>query len=420
MFGDKHIVIIGGGVAGCATALAIKNIYSDIRITIIEKKPSPKEENTKNRIGETLTPHIVVLLEKLGLWQGFLQCKFSPSFGTNAAWGNTSPHVNESINSPYGNGWHIDRTQFDNWLIACAQQQGINFLYHHELLSHQLLEDELTDQSVTNKISIKKHYKNKSSTIPTKKWKLILRNISHIKENTIHKNDIKIKIKKDIQIEANFIIDASGRQALFARSQGAKRINDDHLIGVYQFYNIAPHHSNQFESGTLVESDANGWWYSAKLPNNTLVIARMTDADINKRYQYHKKIHWNTHIQYVQHTYARLKKTTEFMHNSVTSETHIIAAHSQQLDLCAGEGWLATGDAASTYDPLSSLGIFKAFRNAIFASYALVDYMHGRDTEFVKYQGIIRKDYQHYLKKRTEYYAEEERYTSVFWQRRCG
>lgn len=108
------------------------------------------------------------------------------------------------------------------------------------------------------------------------------------------------------------------------------------------------------------------------------------------------------------------------MHNSVTSETHIIAAHSQQLDLCAGEGWLATGDAASTYDPLSSLGIFKAFRNAIFASYALVDYMHGRDTEFVKYQGIIRKDYQHYLKKRTEYYAEEERYTSVFWQRRCG
>src|SRR5947209_19913475 len=53
------------------------------------------------------------------------------------------------------------------------------------------------------------------------------------------------------------------------------------------------------------------------------------------------------------------------------------AAASQRLETCKGDGWLAVGDAASTFDPLSSQGIIKGLRSGICAARSICRYLRG-------------------------------------------
>jgi len=93
-----------------------------------------------------------------------------------------------------------------------------------------------------------------------------------------------------------------------------------------------------------------------------------------------------------------------------------------------GPAWLAVADAASCFDPLSSLGLFKALRQALITSYACKDYLaqdvtSGEETHpaLLKYQYLINAEFQHYLSQRNKYYQLEKRFPqSSFWQRRSG
>ena len=96
------------------------------------------------------------------------------------------------------------------------------------------------------------------------------------------------------------------------------------------------------------------------------------------------------------------------------------SAASRRLDPVATETWLAVGDAASRFDPLSSQGIFKALRSGIFASYAIGDWLTRSDnTGLRRYHRYITKEFESYRFTRTQYYSHEQRWpTSPFWLRR--
>ena len=66
--------------------------------------------------------------------------------------------------------------------------------------------------------------------------------------------------------------------------------------------------------------------------------------------------------------------------------------------------WLAVGDAASRFDPLSSLGIAKALRSGIFASYASGDWLTRADAAGLRrYRLYIRKEFNRYLETHAQY-----------------
>jgi flavin-dependent dehydrogenase len=84
-----------------------------------------------------------------------------------------------------------------------------------------------------------------------------------------------------------------------------------------------------------------------------------------------------------------------------------------------GERWIAVGDAATTYDPLSSQGIFKALQSGILASYAICDFFKGTPGGLEKYEALIKQEFDDYLATRADYYGQERRWqASPFWQRR--
>src|SRR5262245_9204529 len=121
--------IIGGGPAGTAAALALRQLMPTGTIAIFYR-----DSGSIWRGGEVLAPGARAILEPLGCWPAFLECGFLESFGTRAAWGSAECHENEFLFSLRGNGWRLERKQFDAMLLRCALERGVTVHHNGALL----------------------------------------------------------------------------------------------------------------------------------------------------------------------------------------------------------------------------------------------------------------------------------------------
>lgn len=356
------VVIAGGGVAGSAAAIALAQRSPDLSVLLLEREPGKARQ--RYRIGETLPPHVLVLFQQLGLLESFQAQGNMAAHGTRAIWGNETPNEYPFLFSHYGHGWHLDRAAFDDWLINQAQERGVT------VVGGSMLEGQ------------PRYYDND--------WTM-----------TIAGHSIKAKA----------MIDASGRSAALGRSQGGQLIDLDRLIGIYRFYQLTE--DVGLDSYTLVESCVLGWWYSTYLPNRQLVVTLMTDSDIAREQGMLTEPGWLPALKMTQQSYPRLINAEPL--TSIKAKP----AHSQYLKPVCGTAWYAVGDAAATFDPLSSLGIFKALRHGLLVAYAIDDFIQGKSGSEKKYQQLMETEYRHYLKARHDYYQAERRFDiAPFWQRR--
>ena len=97
----------------------------------------------------------------------------------------------------------------------------------------------------------------------------------------------------------------------------------------------------------------------------------------------------------------------------------VTVALSFRLDKTSGPGWVAVGDAASSYDPISSQGIYKAMTDGIEAGKAIARILSNESSTYEAYEASISARYEDYLKNRNFFYANENRWPeSHFWSRR--
>jgi flavin-dependent dehydrogenase len=354
--------VFGGGPAGTATALALARLGCSA--TVIERT----YYNTV-RIGETLPPKICLLLASLGVWEEFLAQNHCRSFAINSAWGQAELYANDFIFNPYGSGWHVDRALFDTMLAHATENAGVQVLRGAQLISLQ---------------------ERDSSG-----W------------------CVEIGAEgKQFEWNAQFLVDATGRASTIARKQGRIRISCDHLIGVVAFF--APDlRETASNNATLVESVELGWWYSSLLPNGQVVVAFMTDADIYARASKNSRYFWNDELQKTKHTKERLHA------EAPTCVPQVVSANSSYLDKTVGQNWLAVGDAAMAFDPLSSQGIYKALDTGLQAAEAVHECISGDVEALLRYATQLDDNFDRYLAVRGRYYMRETRWPdSLFWQRR--
>lgn len=208
-------------------------------------------------------------------------------------------------------------------------------------------------------------------------------------------------------LDVEFVVDATGRTGAFARKQGAKRSVEDHLVAVHRFTE-----GRMRDTRTVVEAVEHGWWYSASLPEGGAVVAFMTDSDLARDGGLRAEKTWEVALARTTHTRARDL-------GSFVTPPLLAAAAAGRLDRVCGPGWLAVGDAAASYDPLSSLGIFKALRTGLLGGYAAFDALAGKDDWALKYAHVLEVDHAAYRAKHAEYHAMEDRWPrSPFWARR--
>ncbi len=164
---------------------------------------------------------------------------------------------------------------------------------------------------------------------------------------------------------------------------------------------------------TMIESIEDGWWYAASLPDAGTVAVLMTDADLYAEGSRASAHYWQDQLDTT--TY-----TKSFVESSIpVTGFRIVAANSSRLDCNANKNWLAVGDAAAAFDPLSSQGVFNALESGLRAAQAIHDNFTGQSESLEKCDRAVREDFRRYIRSRERYYSKEKRWPrSVFWHRR--
>ena len=145
-----------------------------------------------------------------------------------------------------------------------------------------------------------------------------------------------------------------------------------------------------------------------------MVLAYMTDADLYANGQRQNDEYWLQEFHQTTHTCSRLK---DF--EVSTSSLRVVSANSSHLAQASNGKWLAVGDAANAFDPLSGQGIYKALQSGILAAKAINEHLDGNALALAEYDQAMKQDYARYLQLRSEFYACESRWPdSIFWQRR--
>jgi flavin-dependent dehydrogenase len=159
--------------------------------------------------------------------------------------------------------------------------------------------------------------------------------------------------------------------------------------------------------GALVEAISDGWWYSASLPGGSAVAMLMTDADL------HASRSWEQRLEEARATNSRLATWTP------TGEIAKRAAHSQLATTIARDGCVAAGDAAATFDPISSLGIGFALRSGCEAARIAAATAFGETPDEGGYEASTRAIFRQYRQRQQLIYQQELRWIeSEFWRRR--
>lgn len=351
------VAIIGGGPAGAATAISLRQHAPALSVLLIEAS-----RYDTHRIGETLPPPTRSLLEHLHLWKDFGNLGAREVFATNAIWGAAKPVSNEFFLAPANTGWHVERVAFDAMLANAAQRRGAEL--------------------------------RRGSAVRSLDWS---------------GRDWKLRLADGSMVGARFVVDATGGTAVFARRLGARITTVDRLIGITKFFQ-----SSSQEPGVLVEAFAHGWWYTAGLPNGKRITGCITDADLARQMRLGDSEEWPRRLAETSHVRA-------FTAGSKPCSPLIIRSTATQLlKPLVTERWLAVGDAAARFDPLSSQGVLKALRSGIFASYAIGDWLsRADDAGLRRYDRFVNEEFKSYSAARAKYYREEQRWPdSEFWARR--
>jgi flavin-dependent dehydrogenase len=153
----------------------------------------------------------------------------------------------------------------------------------------------------------------------------------------------------DGDLKAPVVIDASGRHAGYARRHGGRRMAGDRLTAVLASYARA---DGDLDATTTVEATESGWWYTCPIPCRRRVVAHLTDGDL-----------LDAALRTSSGFDRRARRTAHIgtlLGRGAPSPPLVVAADTARLDPPCGGGWLAAGDAAASFDPLSSQGILTA------------------------------------------------------------
>ncbi|MEU5599617.1 FAD-dependent monooxygenase [Streptomyces sp. NPDC020298] len=369
------VVVAGGGPAGCAAALVLARAGRTVLLADAGTGP-PK-------VGETLVPAGRVLLGDLGVADRVLDSGHLPCYGSLSAWGSADLHAVDFINDPHGHGWHLDRRLFDRRLRDASRAAGA------EVAEGSAVRD--------------------TARTPDGGWTLLLRGGT---------GPAGTRSGGERTVRCRWVIDATGRAAAIAVRCGARRRVGDRLTALYMPLEADPLDTDR---RSLVESDEDGWWYTAPQPSGGRLVAYFTDADLPAAS--HTARHFRRRMTATRHV-------SRWIHRDGPPPTspaapRRAAAHTAHLDTVYGDGWTAAGDAAVAFDPLSSQGVLTALYTGLGAGLAVDTRLgrapYGADSALAAYADKVEAARSAYLRGHRVIHAQEARWSDrSFWARRLA
>ena len=359
------VVIAGAGPAG---AIAACHLARQGRKVLLVDQIDPAH----HKVGESLPGAGLRFLRSVEISLENLPIAHQPLFhqpipGNISVWNAATPIYQDFLRDPDGPGLRLDRGCFEATLRSAAIAAGAVFRE------------------------------------------------AQIGETVRKQNVWQVVIEGQQQVErARWLIDATGRRAVIARRLGAKKIHDPRLTAIYALGRAAT--KSPTTTRTLIEATESGWWYAATLPSGEITAGFHTDPERAS-------------------TFSRDRSTWEVAFH----ETRLISQHypkihfdrplpaldagGSALDRVTGDGWVACGDAAQAFDPISSQGIFSSMVGGARAGAFVQTMLDHSDasasesaTASAAYVSRLNQIRAAYLAHRREAYRSETRWPlSSFW-----
>lgn len=358
------MAIVGAGPAGAAAAHVLAPGHD---VVLLEREAADGA-----RIGESLVPACRPILADLGLFEKVVADGHAPYNGNISIWGAAQPARRDFLFDPDGAGLHLDRARFDGRLRCEAVANGAELMRPAALAG--------VDYAP-------------GSEHP---WRLAVAVAAGRR-----------------RVACRVLIDATGRSSHVARAQGAVRCSLDTLVSVYA---LSPERlgGGSPDTFTTLEAVRDGWWYGAQLPGGRTVLAFHTDGDDPALGQ-----------MQTSGGFAGAAGRTVLIGEILAwagglfGPARVKAANSSRLDRAAGTDWLAVGDAACAFDPLSSQGLFNALFTGLTGAQAIAARLAGDAAAFGRYDARIASVFAAYRTNLKAYYGLERRWpASRFWRRR--
>lgn len=361
------VAVVGGGPAGCAAVAAASG--QGATVVLLDPLADPALDQAP-RVGEGAAPGTPRLIAEIFGTEGgtaFAADRHLLCPGTVSAWGSAQPTVTDHLLNPLGGAWNLDRRTFDDDLRRAVVRLGV------ELRPAKLAR-------------VDREPGGWALATPT---------------------------GRPQRLWADMVIDASGRGARVARQLGARQLHHDHLVALWSQWLVDE--ADQ-RASTYVESAEAGWWYSTLLPHGRRVVAYLTDPDLLPTSGLARRdlILSARDLPLIGELLGAHREPT------LAGEPRVTVARSSRLDRVVGPGWLATGDAAFTVDPLSGRGIVSALLTGRAAGEAAAGLIDGNgDPGAPAYTRLMDELHRDGFTRQTEAYEDEGRWPQApFWRRR--
>jgi flavin-dependent dehydrogenase len=317
---DCDVFVIGGGPAGATTAALLAQ--AGLRVVLADKDKHPRFH-----IGESLLPHNLPLLDRLGV-----RDKVETSGMRKHGIEFVSPYHGKSVRYDFGRAldrrfpysFQVRRSSFDEVLLRNAAAKGA-----------ELFEEcRVTDVA----------FSDGGEPIVT----------------------ASLAGGAARQWRARFVVDASGRDTLLAAQLGVKARNPrNNSAAIFGHFINARRLEGRDEGHITIVWFDQGWFWFIPLSDGTTSVGAVCPAEVFKSRGADMESFFRTLIASSPEIADRLKDAT--LQGGVTATGN----YSYLSKRVSGERFLLAGDAAAFIDPVFSTGVYLAMLSGFWAAEAV-------------------------------------------------
>ena len=317
---ECDVFVIGGGPAGATSAALLAE--AGLHVVLADKDKHPRFH-----IGESLLPHNLPLLDRLGV-RGQIEASEMRKHGIEFV----SPYHGKSVRYDFGHAldkrfpysFQVRRSSFDEVLLRNASAKGAEVVEQCRVTDVAFLEpgDPVVTASLADGAS--------------RQWR------------------------------PRFVIDASGRDTLLASQLGLKERNSrNNSAAVFGHFTNARRLEGRDEGHITIVWFDQGWFWFIPLSDGTTSVGAVCPVDVFKNRTADMESFFCTLIASSPEIAKRLQGAT--LKGGVTA-TGNYSYFAKQL---TGKRFLLTGDAAAFIDPVFSTGVYLAMLSGFWAAEAV-------------------------------------------------
>ncbi len=368
----KPVVVIGGGPAGSVAAAFLAK--HGARVILFEAEKFPR-----HHVGESLQPATFQFLDRhFGLGPAFAAQGYARKYGALYIWGQSRapwsvlfdsrleadlPGLTEEslLSGDYERAWQVDRASFDKLLLDHARASGVDV--------------------------------REGVPVTALRWE--------------GERAVGVSAGGE-DIDAAYVLDASGQRTLIGRALGLVEVLDDlRSTSTYAYFDGAGGvHPVLGRHAQLIVTVPEGWvWFIPISPTRTsvgVVVKERARMDLPR---------------FLEVVRAAVPVDEGVLVNPA-DPLYFARDWSYYLRKTTGPGWTAIGDAAAFVDPILSGGVDFAVRGAVNAAIGVLRVLDGAPESATMDDIATRlgREFRAYLRLARYWYGNNRSTESFFWE----